>query len=69
MQQVKEWILAVLLIALLLAALMFGGVLITVFTIVVTGVFVCAVAADLVRCFFSLFRRGAKRLDGKRREE
>lgn len=69
MKQVREWIVAVLLIALLLAALMFGGVLITAFTIVVTGVFVCALAADLALGFVSLFRRGAKRLDGKRREE
>lgn len=69
MQQVREWVMVVLLLTLLLAAFMLGGVLITVFTVVVTGVFMCALAADLALGFVSLFRRGAKRLDGKRREE
>ena len=61
MQQVREWVIAVLFVVLLLVAFMFGGVLITVFTVVVTGVFVCAVIADVVRCFFSLFRGMVKR--------
>ena len=69
MQQIKDWITIVGLIIMILATLMFGGILLTGCMILVIIGFAVAIITDVGLSFFSLFRRGAKRLDGKRREE
>ena len=71
-QVIIEWVGAVLLLTSIVSLFAFGGVLITAAAIVSFSVLMLLVFAELILSPFkwavSLFRRGAKRLDGKRRE-